>query len=73
MGAGHCQWGGLTDIPKMRPLGPLATAVELVTDAWKARKYIRIDCPSGRNTYKEGTMRESVNALASGVFISGMV
>ena len=31
------------DIPKIRPLGPLAAAGELVTDAWKAKKYIRIN------------------------------
>ncbi len=33
IGAGHCQWSGLTDqnIPNIRPLGPLAAAGERLT------------------------------------------
>ncbi len=49
MGAGHCQWGGFTDrnvcnIPKLRPLGPLAAEGERVTHGRKARKYIMMIC-----------------------------
>ncbi len=47
MGAGYCQWGGLTDrnvcnIPKIMPIGQSAAAGEAKTNGRKARKYIRI-------------------------------
>ncbi len=57
MGAGYCQWGGITNrnicniygdahIPKIMPTGPSAAAGEVETyvrkEGRKARKYIRM-------------------------------